>query len=221
MSGHPINRQQPSPTSLSQTVIARGWSGAIGPNLPHSTTMTVAAASPRTFQLEEQIKNLRIPPSPGALKSTITSSIEESLFNATAAVKMLTAQVAMYLDREWRTMLFRQLDSLHDLSEWEPSDSAVQQSSFSTFLKAICDIKPTRRPGLGLTSAGHLVAAWTTNKDDRLTIEFLPNGRVRWVMSMLLDDEVERLAGQTTVALLRDRLQPYQPGRWFDNAAKS
>ena len=159
---------------------------------------------------------------PGALKSTVTYSIEESLFNATVAVKMLTAQVAMYLDREWRTRLFRQLDSLHDRSEWEPSDSPVQQKSFATFLKAICDIKPTRRPGLGLTSAGNLIAAWTTNKDDRLTIEFLPNDRVRWVMSMSLDeDDVERLAGQTTVARLHDQLQPYQPGRWFNNAEKS
>lgn len=221
MSSHPIIEKQPFPTDLSQRVLARLRPSAIGPDLPHSTTMTFAAASPQTIELEKQIKNLRIPPSPGALKSTVTYSIEESLFNATVAVKMLTAQVAMYLDREWRTRLFRQLDSLHDLSEWEPSDSPVQQSSFSTFLKAICDIKPTRRPGLGLTSAGHLIAAWTTNKDDRLTIEFLPNDRVRWVMSMLLDEDVERLAGQTTVARLRDQLQPYQPGRWFHNAEKS
>ena len=183
--------------------------------------MTFAAASPQTVQLEEQIKNLKIPPSPGALKSTATSSIEESLFDSTAAVKMLTAQVAMHLDREWRTKLFRQLDSLHDPLEWEPSDSPVQESSFATFLKAICDIKPTRRPGLGLTTAGHLIAAWTTERDDRLTIEFLPNDRVRWVMSRLLDDDMERLAGQTTVARLRDQLQPYESGRWFDNAEKS
>jgi hypothetical protein len=220
MSGHPIVGQ-PLPTNLSQRALARTWPSANGLDLPQSTTMTFAAASLQTVQLEEQIKNLKIPPSPGALKSTATSSIEESLFDATAAVKILTAQVAMHLDREWRTKLFRQLDSLHDPSEWEPSDSPIRQSSFATFLKAICDIKPTRRPGLGLTSAGHLIAAWTTSKDDRLTIEFLPNDRVRWVMSMLLDDDIERLAGQTTVARLRDRLQPYEPGRWFDNAEKS
>ena len=220
MSGHPIVGQL-FPTSISQRALARTWPSANGLDLPHSTTLTFAAASPQTVRLEEQIKNLKIPPSPGALKSTATSSIEESLFDATAAVKMLTAQVAMHLDREWRTRLFRQLDSLHDPSEWEPSDSPVQQSSFATFLKAICDIKPTRRPGLGLTSAGHLIAAWTTKKDDRLTIEFLPNDRVRWVMSMLHDDDIERLAGQTTVARLRDQLRPYEPGRWFDNAEKS
>jgi hypothetical protein len=220
MSGHPIAGQL-FQTSLSQQALARMWPSENSLNLHRPTTMAFAAASPETVLLEEQIKSLKIPPSPGALKPTATSSIEESLFDATATVKMLTAQVAMHLDREWRTKLFRQLDSLHEPSEWERSDSPVQQSSFATFLKAICDIKPTRRPGLGLTSTGHLIAAWTTNNDDRLTIEFLPTDRVRWVISTLLDGDIERLAGHTNVTHLRDRLQPYEPGRWFDNAKKS
>lgn len=212
---------QPPPTNFPRRALTRTWPSPNGLDLPQLTTVTFAAASSQTILLEEQIGNLKIPPSPGALRSTATSSVEESLFDATAAVKILTAQVAMHLDREWRTKLFRQLDSLHDPSEWDPNDSPIQQSSFSTFLKAICDIKPARRPGLGLTSAGYLIAAWTTSKDDRLTIEFLPNDRVRWVISMEFDDDMERLAGQTAVARLRDRLQPYEPRRWFDNGERS
>lgn len=216
MSSHPI-AGQPLPRRHHQRVLSSAWPGSIGLELSHSTAMTYAAASPQTIQLEEQIKSLRNPPSPGALRSTAASSVAESLFDATSAVKILTAQVAMHLDREWRTKLFRQLDSLHDLSEWEPGDSPIQQSSFATFLKAICHIRPSRRPGLGLTSAGHLIATWTTSKDDRLTVEFLPNDRVRWVLALSHDTEIERFAGQTSVARLHAGLLPYGPERWFDS----
>jgi hypothetical protein len=140
--------------------------------------------------------------------------IQELLFEALASVKILTSQVAMHLDREWRDKLFSQLDSLHDLTEWEDGDQPIQQSSFATFLKAMLSVRPARRPGLGLSSAGHLIAAWTTG-DDRMTIEFLANDRVRWVLSRQYDGEPERVAGEMSVSRLMDGLTPYSPERWF------
>lgn len=193
----------------------RDWprDGAIG--LPESSTL-FAIASPKTLQLEEQLKELRIPSSPGALESTKKRTLEENLFDATAAVKTLTSQVAMHLDREWRAKLFRQLDSLHDPAEWEVGDCPIGQASFATFLKAICDLKPERRPGLGLTSTGYLIAAWTTARNDKLTIEFLPNDQVRFVLSIVHAGDTERIAGKTNVARLRERLSQFKPNRWFD-----
>lgn len=193
----------------------RDWpdAGAIG--LPESSTL-FAIASPKTLQLEQQLKELRIPPSPGALGSIRKRSLEENFFDATAAVKTLTSQVAMHLDREWRANLFRQLDSLHDPAEWEAGDSPVGQASFATFLKAICDLKPGRLPGLGLTSTGCLIAAWTTARNDKLTIEFLPNDQVRFVLSIVHAGDTERIACKTNVARLRERLSQFKPNRWFD-----
>lgn len=181
------------------------------------STFIDAAISAETSRIERRITELKSPPSPGALVySSNQKSIEERLFDATATVKILTAQVAMHLDREWRQKLFRQLDSLHDPAEWEPGDLPLQQSSFATFLKAICQIKPKRRPGLGMTSSGHLIAAWTTGQD-RLTVEFLANDRVRWVLTQDSDDGPERFAAQTSVARLYDGLAPYHPEHWFSN----
>jgi hypothetical protein len=143
--------------------------------------------------------------------------LQERLFEALASVKILTSQIAMHLDREWRGKLFQQLDSLHDPDEWEDGDEPIQQGSFATFLKAILSISPQRRPGLGLSSAGHLIAAWTTDQD-RLTIEFLPENRVRWVLSRRYGDDIERFAGDTAVARLAAGLAAYNPQHWFTHA---
>lgn len=164
--------------------------------------------------IERRISELRNPASPASLFAVAEKSLEERLFDATASVKILTAQVAMHLDREWRNKLFAQLDSLHDLEEWDPDDEPIQTGSFATFLKAMVQIKPRRRPGLGLAHSGHLVAAWMADKD-RLTIEFLQNDRVRWVLARYTGDDVERFAGQTSVSRLIDGLAPYSPDDWF------
>jgi hypothetical protein len=131
---------------------------------------------------------------------------------------MLTASVAMHLDQARRDKLFRQLDSLHDVTEWEEGDEPLQRSSFSTFLKAMLTVNPQRQPGLGLSQDGHLIGAWTTQRD-RLTIEFLPNDWVRWVLAFHKeeDDGPRRFAGQTPVSELTEGLAPHRPEHWFSH----
>jgi hypothetical protein len=141
-------------------------------------------------------------------------TIDERLFNATSTVKILTAQVAMHMSKEWRDKLFSQIDSLHDLEEWDEDDKPVDRFSFASFLKAILYIRPQRHPGLGLSYEGNLVAAWTTGRD-RLTIEFLANDRVCWVLTRNIGGETERAAGQTVVSRLYECLVPYDPTHWF------
>lgn len=160
-------------------------------------------------------------PSKAVVAHPQEEALEQQLFDALAAVKILTSQVAMHLDRELRRKLFQQLDSLHDVQEWEPGDEPVREASFATFLKAILSIKPARRPGLGLSNTGNLVAAWTSGRD-RLTIEFQPNDRVRWVLARYRDtDEPARFAGQTHVSDLAGGLAPHHPEHWFSNEERS
>lgn len=158
---------------------------------------------------------LRKRPTPGSLEAAdAEKELAERLFDAIAGAKMLTAQVAMHLDREWRDKIFQQLDSLHDADEWQAGDEPIRQGSFSTFLKAMLALRPGRRPGLGLSHNGQLVTAWTTDRD-RLTIEFFPNDRVRWVLVRYIEDEPDRFAGETPVSRLGEGLAPYHPEHWF------
>ncbi len=166
--------------------------------------------------LRKRVTSLHNPPSPAAFGLQITGeeALEARLFDATANAKVLTSQVAMHMDREWRDRLFRQLDSLHDPEEWDPEDRPVERASFATFLKAILALSPTVRPGLGLSQRGYLLAAWTRARD-RLTIEFLPKDRVRWVISDERQGEEARFAGQVAVSRLVESLKPYEPERWL------
>ena len=173
-------------------------------------------------EIDQRIRSLRSLPSPGSLPGMHLDTasrrpLTERLFDALASVKILTSQVAMHLDSEWRTRLFRQLDSLHDPEEWEEGDEPLQQSSFWTFLRAMLSIRPERAPGLGLASAGHLIASWATGPD-HLTIEFLANDRVRWVLSRHNDDDVDRFAGDVPVARLEASLAAHHPEHWFSDA---
>jgi hypothetical protein len=175
-----------------------------------------------TNKIAEWIDGLRRP-SPASLTRTRTvegQPLEVRVFEALAAAKILTSHVAVHLEQEFRHKLFRQLDSLHDSDEWEDDDEPINRSSFQTFLKAILTIKPERGPGLGLSRTGNLIAAWTTGRD-RLTIEFLPNDQVRWVLSRYYDDEPVRIAGQMAVSRLVEQLAAYEPARWFSPESKS
>jgi hypothetical protein len=191
---------------------------------PVPPSLIMPAGDVPSSEIVRRVAALQSPPSPGSALPAPQAELDDlahRLFEALAAVKIHTSTVAMHLDKEWRDKLFRQLDSLHDMDEWELDDEPIQKASFDTFLKAMLSIKPKRRPGLGLSHAGHLVAAWTTNQD-RLTIEFLAHDRVRWVLSRkLAGDEPERFAGETRIELLAARLAEYNPEHWFSYAEKT
>ena len=138
----------------------------------------------------------------------------EVLFDSLIALKMITSEVSMHLDRDWRSGLFRQLDDLLNPDEWELGDEMPSVASFRTFLRMIIHNKPSRRPGLGATVDGNIVAAWTMERD-RLTVECLPTDRLRWSLVRYVGDERISSANSCPAAMLRDLLSPHEPRRWF------
>lgn len=208
----PVHSNIAAPNKIATLCLGKQPSGFLNFNL--QSEMISAAIRDDTQQLMKQVANLQSPLSPASLLAPAGMAIEERLFDATSSVKMLTAQVAMHMDKEWRDKLFSQIDSLHDLDEWDADDKPVKKSSFATFLKTILQIRPQRHPGLGLTYEGYLIAAWTTGQN-RLTTEFLPRDRVRWVLTRNNDGEAESAAGETQVFRLYECLMPYHPDHWF------
>jgi len=203
-------------------VVRSGWSGGSAAFHGHDVTRAIEhVVSGETQQIIAQYAEaLREKPTPSSLETSDSDKeLIERLFDALAAAKIMTAQVAMHLDRDWRDKLFRQLDSLHEAAEWEPEDRPLQQASFGTFLKAVLALRPERRPGLGLSHDGHLIAAWTTDRD-RLTVEFLSNDRVKWILARYVEDEPDRFAGLTPVSRLAEGLAPHHPEHWFANEGR-
>ncbi|MES0179708.1 hypothetical protein NKJ86_14065 [Mesorhizobium sp. M0025] len=147
------------------------------------------------------------------------SHLNTLLENAKAIFKVTTNTVAMHLlSSDWRARLFKQVDSLLDAEEWDEEDKPVVSGSSLTFIRMVIFLK-ARRPGLGATSDGNLVASWTTG-NNRLTIVCKPDDTVRWVISAQTDVGCETAAGQTTILRLPDVLQPYNPAQWFSDEGR-
>jgi hypothetical protein len=209
-------------SNRAQSVVIRKARPALG-DISSRLAVTTPFVSNAFEDIAGRVASLRIPPSPPAMQlqrlagAHPVKSIAERLFDATAELKILTSQVAMHMEDEWRERLFKQLDRLHAPDEWDEEDHPVERASFSTFLKAIFDIRPAVRPGLGLSNNGCLIAAWTAG-DDRLTLQFLPNDRVKWVISRYVDGELDQVAGDTPVRRLGEALALHNAGKWFANA---
>jgi hypothetical protein len=139
---------------------------------------------------------------------------EEIVFDRLVALKMLASGVAMHLEASWRGGLFRQLDNLLDVEEWDFSDDLPSVESFRTFLRMVIFSRLKNRPSIGATADGRIIAAWASGKD-RLTIECLPNDRIRFVLIKYIGDERISNAGTAPVQSLRAYLQPYEPEKWF------
>jgi hypothetical protein len=145
-------------------------------------------------------------------------SIPERLYDALATFKLKTATLAAaHFDRDERSRLFKQLDSLLDVESWDSADTVTTEASFTTLLRMVLFLGG-RRPALGVTAIGNFIATWTEG-DDRLTIECKPQDHVRWVLLQNLDGQRETAAGETTTKRLPEVLRPYDPfARWFPHA---
>lgn len=169
------------------------------------------------IQKKQNISRSSVVSDEGKIQRASTKSTEEKLYDVLAGAKVMTSQVAMHMEQEWREGIFEQLDELLNIDDWHDDDEPVLGTSFTTFIRMVLYQKPKRRPGLGVSHRGNLIGSWTSGPN-RLTLEFLPGDMIRWVLSCEIDGEIERGAGETPVRRLPKVLDPYQPSRWFDDA---
>lgn len=156
------------------------------------------------------------------LKNTpVVSTTESKAFDAVAAAKIMVSQVAVHLSNDIREKIFRSLDRLHDVDEWELGDSPILSESFKTFIQFFLAVKPTSWPSFGLTHKGRLFAVWG-DSEDHINIEFLEQNMVKWTLSFKDGQGISsRVAGKTPVLSIQNNLQPYNPEHWFNALRKA
>lgn len=138
----------------------------------------------------------------------------EVVFDRLVALKLATADFVAHLGEAWRAGLFKRLDDLLDADEWVFSDEMPSIGSFKTLLRMIIHNGVQKRPSLGATHDGRIIASWRGG-DDRLVVESFPNDEVRWVASCTIDGKRVSAAGTSPVSFLRTALTPYHPEVWF------
>lgn len=170
-------------------------------------------------KLDERIDNIRSTSRLVTSRQSVNpeKTLPEQLFDSVASFKTHTSQVSMHLGREWRNKLFGQLDSLLDAEEWDSRDIAPSLLSYSTLLRALLKIMPERKPGLGATSDGQIIAAWTEG-GNRLTLYCLPRDQFLWTVTRYFGEKPEKAGGTTDLGRLMRVLEPYDPKIWFSRA---
>lgn len=146
-----------------------------------------------------------------------SDSIEGRLLEKRTSLTRLMSTVGMYLDPDWRGRLIEKLANLLDPAEWDESFALPSEQSFATFLRMVIYVRPTKRPGIGLSAKGHFLTSWAKDSD-RIVIECLSNDEVRWVLSHNQKGYLESGAGKTKIFRLSEVIHPYEPDELFQDA---
>ena len=87
--------------------------------------------------------------------------------------------------------------------------------SLQAFLLMLIATQTKARPGLGTNGRGSITAFWREGQN-RLTIDCLPSGITRWVLTRLYPSgKVERAAAECQPQRLLEVLKAYNPEVWF------
>ena len=128
------------------------------------------------------------------------------------------SEISMHLPTGFAAGLNRQFANLMDDDAWEDDDELVSPEAVTAFILTLLSTRTKRRPGIGTNGRGSITGSWT-NGDNRLTIECLPNERVRLILSRRRDNgDVERAAfEEMRPERIRAVLAPFNPEVWFDS----
>lgn len=144
------------------------------------------------------------------------TTLSESLFDATGNVKILFSQVSMHFDNELREKLFRQIDLIHDVDDWEDGENPIKVESFRTFLRWFYNFKPSKLPNFGLSSRGNFIASWMgKNSQESLVLEFMQKDRIKWFKTKYFDGEVDHSIGSTRLSRISEELDTHDTKYWF------
>jgi hypothetical protein len=153
------------------------------------------------------------------LGQSADASLAERLAVRLLAFKRMTSPVARYLDRDWHAQLFETLDKLFEADDWDDDFILPLEQSFETFLRLIIHLNPTKRPGIGLSSRGYVLASWIKDGDG-IVVECLPRDELRWVLSQSDEGRRESAAGKNRIQRLIELIEGYEPDRFFKNGDK-
>jgi len=192
---------------------------------PMGSPIFVAPSSWGASNDARLIPNLiKLPNVSGALledhsKRSSEASLAERLASRLLSFKTMTSSVARYLDRRWHSDLFKTLDKLFDADDWDDGFALPLEQSFETFLRLIIYLHPTKRPGVGLSPRGYVLASWSKDAD-RIVIECQPQDELRWVLSQSNEGRRESAAGKNRIQRLVDLIEGYEPDRFFKDGDK-
>ena len=152
----------------------------------------------------------------------VNTTIEETLFDNRGLLKTIAVKYGLsYIDPLVKEQLFKQIDWLLDVEDWEEEDTLANPNTFKTLMKFILNTNPVQSPYLGLADSGNIIATWINN-DNKLRLECMANDCVKWFVSCVFDGKNERTYGETySLERLQAVLKPFENAGWFKENGKN
>ena len=116
-----------------------------------------------------------------ALLSSYYSALKQSVFEG------IKKQTAVVLN--------------HD--EFEDEDELPSIDSYRTFLRSVAQLKPARRPNLGINGKGNFLAVWRS-ENFQAVFEFMPFDRMKWTLTLVQAGDRNIISGSTEVKKIRE-----------------
>ncbi len=130
-------------------------------------------------------------------------------------IQRVISSISMHLPKGFAVGLNGQFANMMADDAWEDDDALPSMLSLKAFLLMLLSTKATQRPGIGTNGRGSITAFWRDG-ENRLTIDCLPSGNTRWVLTrMNAKGEIERAAAECQPHRLREVLNAYGPEVWF------
>lgn len=151
-------------------------------------------------------------------KNDNAKDLVHRLAESKANCKIELSRVSMYLNDEWIKGMCGQIDDLMDIEEWDDEDHPIDVRSFVTMLRMILFInpRPERRPGLGATTEGNIIAMWT-GIDERISIECLPGDNLLCIGSRKIDGDRKIYSSNTNTRDISTFLDSFNTHKLFGN----
>ena len=130
-------------------------------------------------------------------------------------IQIMMSGASMHLPKGFTSGLNNQFANMMADDAWEEGDELPSLRSLKAFLLMLITTGATHRPGIGTNGGGSISAFWRDGQN-RLTVDCLPSGTIRWVLTRENENgEIERAAAECHPARLRDVLNPFRPEVWF------
>lgn len=130
-------------------------------------------------------------------------------------IQRVISSFSMHLPKGFAVGLNGQFANMMADDAWEDEDALPSLRSLDAFLLTLFSTQATQRPGIGTNGRGSITAFWRDG-ENRLTIDCLPSGNTRWVLTRVnAKGDPERAAAECQPHRLRELLSAYRPEVWF------
>ena len=127
------------------------------------------------------------------------------------------------LPRDTYETIRRRVQMIVDPEEWEESDKLPDADSFDLMLRFLTSNRRLQAPRVFLSPRGLFTASWRAARDQLTTLEFCPDGTIRWlVFSPPLPGEQakQRGTGDCSVKNLLSYIAPFNVLDWMRRAGE-